>query len=198
MAHELTLGWEHLAVAGLVAREDADDIGLSLAGDEAAFGRLIDRYEGLIGQQMWRFTRDRATHEELVQEVFVQAYLSLKGFRGQAPFEHWLRRIATRTGYRFWQEAAKRRGREAPLDALPAEPSVDPPGTASEAAEYLFVLLETLAPQDRLVLTLHYFEQLDTQEIADRMGWSRTLVKVRAHRARAKLRRQLEAAGYGG
>jgi RNA polymerase sigma-70 factor (ECF subfamily) len=197
MGPELILPWEGCAVNG-VARDDRDDIALSLAGDEGAYARLVERYEHLIAQQMWRFTRDLSAHEELVQEVFVQAYLSLKSFKGTAPFEHWIRRIATRTGYRFWTVEARQRAREAPLEALSHEPATDAPATPSEAAEYLFTLLATLPPQDRLVLTLYYFEQCDTREIAARMGWTRTLVKVRAHRARAKLRRELEQAGYGG
>jgi len=57
-------------------------------------------------------------------------------------------------------------------------------------------LLETLPPKDRLVLTLFYFEGWDMGEIAERVGWSRTLVKVRAHRARRKLRALLEEEGF--
>ncbi len=57
---------------------------------------------------MTRFTRDERMLEELVHDVFVEAYFSLDGYRGDAPFEHWLQRIATRVGYRYWT----RRGRE--------------------------------------------------------------------------------------
>lgn len=77
---------------------------------------------------------------------------------------------------------------------LPVPP--DDPGP-SEAADYLYRLLEQLPWKDRLVLTLLHFDGCDTAEIAQRVGWSRTLVKVRAHRARAKLRSLLEEAGYG-
>jgi RNA polymerase sigma-70 factor (ECF subfamily) len=56
--------------------------------------------------------------------------------------------------------------------------------------------LAELPPRDRLVLTLLHLEELDTQAIAERLGWSRTLVKVQAFRARQKLRKLLEARGY--
>jgi len=77
---------------------------------------------------------------------------------------------------------------------LPRPPAAPDP---SEAAEYLYGLLDRLPPEDRVVLTLLYFEELDTREIARHMGWSRTLVKVRAYRARQKLRTMLGEAGFG-
>lgn len=126
--------------------------------------------------------------EELVQEVFVEAYFSLKGYRGQAPFIHWLRKIGTRVGYRFWKERAKNKAL-LPLtdfDVIEREDTeaVDP----SVAAEILHSLLAQLPRADRLVLTLMYFEQCGTREIAARMGWTRATVKMRAFRARKKLK----------
>lgn len=77
--------------------------------------------------------------------------------------------------------------------ALPA--NEDTPLEAEEAARILHDVLATLPPRDRLVLTLQYFEALDTQAIARRTGWSRAMVKVQAHRARAKLGKRLKALG---
>ncbi len=181
-----------------VTAADRADIAASLQGDQDAYARLVSRYESIIGTQMWRFTRDVSTHEELVQEVFVEGYMSLAGFRGHAPFEHWIRRIATRVGYRYWRKESRERDRRNALEEwrrTALTPAVDQ--TPSQAAECLFRLLETLPPKDRLVLTLFYFEGWDMGEISDRIGWSRTLVKVRAHRARRKLRTLLEAEGFG-
>lgn len=187
-------GW--VLMSAVVSAEDREDIAESLSGSEAAYSRLVTRYQGTIASQMWRFSRDPRIIEELVQEAFVQAYLSLPKFKGRSPFLHWLRAIATRVGYRHWR--SKKRDQER-RDALHALGSVVLPKDAgpSEAGEYLHTLLATLAPEDRLVLTLHYFEGCDTLEIAERMGWSRSLVKVRAYRARKKLRAMLEEAGYG-
>lgn len=177
--------------------DDAHDIRGSLDGDEHAYARLVQRYEALVGKQMWRYSRDPRVAEELVQEVFVEAYVSLKGFRGRAPFEHWLRRIATRVGYRHWRRSARRREREQSLEAMTVPPIPKVANTSpSEAGEYLHTLLQHLPPRDRLVLTLQYFEECSTEEIADRTGWSRSLVKVQAFRARKKLKTMLEEAGY--
>lgn len=177
------------------SKEQAD-IAASLKGDGEAYRRLVVQYQNLIAGQMRRFSQDPVVLEELVQDVFVEAYLSLKSFRGEAPFLHWLRRLATRTGYRYWKAQARRREREAELPEhlpeLPAEPAAL---TQYEAEELLFHLFEKLAPDDRLVLTLFYFDDCGTNEIAEQTGWSRAAVKVRLHRARNRLKVFLKEKG---
>jgi RNA polymerase sigma-70 factor (ECF subfamily) len=179
-----------------VTSEDSADIQASLGGDEQAFARLVGRYQNQVAAQMWRFSRDPVELDELVQDVFIQVYMSLRGFKGQAPFLHWLRRIATRVGYRFWKTRARDESRaealsDLQLDALQAPEEKTP----SEAAELLHMILGQLPPKDRLVLTMMYFEDLSTREIADRTGWTQTVVKVRAHRARQKMKKLLEKSG---
>ena len=177
-----------------MATDDADrrDIRASLEGDGEAYGRLVERHQAQIARRMWRFTRDRRELEELVQDVFVEAYYSLRGYRGAAPFEHWLNRIATRVGYRFWKRR-QQAAREVPLqDWDDFEQPGENPLETQEAAELLHDLLGQLPPRDRLVLTLLYLEELSVAEAARRTGWSRTMVKVQAHRARKKLRALLE------
>lgn len=176
------------AVESIVESTDRKDIAACLSGDKDSYAKLVRRYETQITKLMWRFSRDPGVCEELVQEVFVEAYLSLKGYRGQAPILHWLRRIGSRVGYRFWKEQARMKSTVplADFDAIEAEAAdtVDP----SVAAEVLHSLLARLARPDRLVLTLMYFEQCGTREIAERMGWSRSMVKMRAFRARRKFK----------
>lgn len=178
----------------LVNIDDARDIQGSLDGDGEAYGRLVRRYQDRITGYLWRFTRDRAVCEELLQEVFVQAYFSLPGFKGQSPFAHWLQRIATRTGYRYWKQQRIHRSREAApppgWDNVASRASEDM--APQEAAEFLHALLGQLPPADRLVLTLMHLEERSVAEIADLTGWTKTLVKVRAFRARAKLRKLAE------
>lgn len=176
---------------------DAADIKASLNGDESAYARIMSRYQETITTQMWRFTRDRNDLEELVHDVFVQAYLSLKKFRGDAPFIHWLRRVATFTGYKYWEKKSKHDERHTDISELYHLASNNPEDQKpDEAAEILFKMLERLKPKDRLILTLHYFDGYDMQEVADQLGWNRTIVKVRAHRARNKLKDMMEKAGY--
>jgi RNA polymerase sigma-70 factor (ECF subfamily) len=183
-------------LADTVTQADQQDIAASLNGDGEAYARLVRRYQNEIAARMRRFSRDAAVLEELVQDVFVEAYLSLASFRGQAPFLHWLGKVATRTGYRFWKTRDRRALHEEPLTEtvleLAGDPQAQPP---SEAAETLYRLLERLPPADRLVLTLFYFDECDIREIAERAGWTRTGTKVRLHRARRKLEKILHEAG---
>ena len=176
------------------AAADLRDIRRCLDGEQDAFAGIVERRQDRVSSMMWRFTRDPVDHRELVQDVFVEAYRSLRGYGGRAPFEHWLSRIATRTGYKYW----KRRQRQealAPLEEWDGAAERDPVDLAPEqASERLFGLLAALPPRDRLVLTLRYFEDLDVAETARRTGWSETMVKVQTHRARRKLRTLLETA----
>ncbi len=174
-----------------VENADALDVTASVQGDDEAYARLVRRYEKPVTSLLWRFTRDPAQCEELVQQVFVEAYFSLKTYRGDAPLLHWLRKIATRTGYRFWRKRAKgpQETSLADFDGLGQieaweDERIDP----AEAATVLHALLARLPAPDRLVLTLMYFEDCGTKEIAERMGWSRAKVKTQALRARRKMK----------
>lgn len=173
---------------------DASDIRASLAGDGEAYARLVARYQGAIASTMWRFTRDRGECEALVHEVFVEAYLSLRSYRGRATWLHWLRKIATRTGYRYWKSQAQwRRETKLPAEAwqrLAQQPVGD--GDAHAAAETVYAVLALMKPRDRLVLTLMYLEECSVPEIAELSGWSQTMVKVQAYRARKRLRELIE------
>ncbi len=171
--------------------QDWVDIQASLRGDGGAYARLVRRHQQDIAERMWRFTRDAAEHEELVQDVFVEAYFSLPRFRGDAPFAHWLHVIATRVGYRFWKRRARRRERRS-VSLDDCEAAARPDAPASEAAELAHRLLAGLRPKDRLVLTLLYLEGRSVAETAALTGWSESAVKVRAFRARERLRAAFE------
>lgn len=174
----------------LVLAADVQDIEQTLTGQGDAYGRLVARYQGEIGQWLWRFTRDRIIWEELVQSVFVEAYLHLGRFRREAPFLHWLRKIATRVGYHHWQAQARQRRRN--VQALVADPPVATPqqdvSEQQDEAAMLHSLLAQLPPRDRLVLTLLHIEERSVAETAQLVGWSQVMVKVQAFRARKKLR----------
>ncbi len=171
---------------------DSEDIRDTRNGDPEAYRRLIERHQSAVSKLLWRFTRDRNDHEELIQQVFVEAYMSLDRYAGKAPFEHWLARIATRVGYRFWN-----RHKRTQTVAVPDEQwdqlvqtqndTID----SREAAELVHRLLAQLPPRDRLILTLRYLEQCDIAQTAYRLGWTQTRVRVQAHRAIQKLKKMV-------
>lgn len=170
-------------------KQDRDDVAGTLAGDREAFSGIITRHGEAVQKQMRNFTRDPVRLEELVQDVFVEAYTCLAKFRGDSPFSHWLYRIATFTGRQFWKK------RERDKNSVPLHDNTEEAGgetagrDAKGAAELLFDLLRTLPPDDRTVMTLMYLENLDQAEIARRMGWTRVMVAVRLHRAKQRLKK---------
>ncbi|MBI5724152.1 MAG: RNA polymerase sigma factor [Planctomycetes bacterium] len=174
--------------------QDLQDIQACLAGDGAAYEAIVRRHQSAIARRMWRFTRDRSDLEELVHETFVQAYMGLRNFRGEAPFEHWLNRIATRVGYSHWKVRSERASH--PTVSLADWDGAGPDDTqkvdSRDAAEALHSLLAALPPRDRLVLTLLYIEERPVSEAADLAGWTETMVKVQAFRARKKLKAVIE------
>jgi RNA polymerase sigma-70 factor (ECF subfamily) len=176
------------------ADADERDARAALAGDPEAFEPLVHRYGREVAARMWRFSRDPRTRDELVQDVFVEAYLSLGTYRPGRPFVNWLRQIATRVGYRHWARL-ERQARQVRLEDGPAAPAAPAGGEAApaeRAAALLDSLLARLAPADRLVLTLAHLDGCDLREVAERTGWSRAVVAMRAYRARRKLRRIIE------
>jgi len=128
--------------------------------------------------------------DELVQETFVQAYFSLGKFRGDAPLAHWLHRIAVRVGYRYWTSKKATR-RTVSLE----DQDIAAPAAREDDAELLTRLLDELPPRDRLVVTLMYLEDQSVEATAKLTGWSKTMVKVQAFRARGKLKKMLLSRG---
>lgn len=172
-----------------VSSIDADDVKATLAGDGDAYARIIRRHQPGLVRRMSRFASAAGDIEELVQETFVEAYFSLNRYRGDAPLEHWLQRIATRVGYRFWKRRDKERMKVVSLDVG------DRPAAAEKEwpdVDALMLAVNALPPRDRLVITLVYLEGHSVAEAAKLIGWSKTLVKVQAYRARAKLKKLLE------
>ena len=159
-------------------------IAASLDGDRDAFGELVRRYQQRVFRLAGRFFRHPEDVEEVAQETFLTAWRKLHTYAGRAPFEHWLTRICTRSCY------ARLRRRPAPEPLADADRPVDA-GDPTAGVE-LERLLARLNPADRMVLLLLDGEGWSTAEIADRLGWSTTNVKVRAHRARKRLRKLLE------
>ena len=180
-------------------RSDGDLIAAVLGGDAASFEPLVVKYQPRVFATARRYARHESEVEDIVQEVFVKAFQKLQTFRGDAPFEHWLMRLAVRVCYDFLR--AHQRNRETPFSQM-SEPETDwlerhagDSGNAGEeaSAARLLVerLMEGLSPAARLVITLLEIEERSVKEIAALTGWSVPLVKVRAFRARAEMRKAL-------
>jgi RNA polymerase sigma-70 factor (ECF subfamily) len=178
-------------------RAEAELIAAVLKGDAASFEPLIQKYSPRVFSTARRYARRESEIEDIVQEVWLKAFHKLKGFRGEAPFEHWLMRLAVRTCYDFLR--GHQRNRESSFSEI-SEPEddwldrfvVDPSSAVEDAAAAKLLVdrvLEKLSPPARLVITLLEIEDRSVKEIAGITGWSVPLVKVRAFRARAEMRK---------
>ena len=182
------LGTLTLAILPSEAGERQDEerrwITASLDGDRDAFAELVRRYQQRVFRLAGRFFRRPEDVEDIAQETFLTAWRKLHTYAGKAPFEHWLTRVCTRCCYaRLRQRPDPEPLQNIDLPVAPGDPS---------AGIELERLLARLKPADRMILLLLDGEGWSTAEIADRTGWTRTNVKVRAHRARARLRRIVE------
>lgn len=156
----------------------------------------------MVAKLMWRFTRDPRTLAELVHDTFVQTYLSLEKYRGTGPLGGWIRTIGVRAGYRHWKEKAREKNRQTLDEGVALDPALYSPGepaaeSPEDAHRLLYEALAQLPPRDRLVLTLIYWENCSTREAAELTGWSGSMVRVQAFRARKKLKKLLETTEDG-
>src|SRR5580704_16971950 len=178
---------------------DAELIAAVLKGHTASFEPLVQKYSPRIFATARRYARRESEVEDIVQEVWLKSFQKLGSFRGDAPFEHWLMRLAVRTCYDFLR--GHQRNREMAFSEL-SEPEEDwldrvitHPGEAVEnaaaARQLVERVLEQLSPPARLIITLLEIEDRSVKEISKLTGWSVPLVKVRAFRARAEMRKIL-------
>ncbi|MBI3878850.1 MAG: sigma-70 family RNA polymerase sigma factor [Verrucomicrobia bacterium] len=181
-------------------RSDEDIIRAVLGGDTEAFESLVLKYQPRVFATARRYARREDEVQDIVQEVFMKAFHKLASFRGDAPFEHWLMRMTVRTCYDFLR--LHQRNRENNFTDLGDEESdwlerfnANPAGASDEASaakELIRQILEQLPAPARLVITLLEIEDKSVKEISRLTGWSVPLVKVRAFRARALMRKVLE------
>ncbi len=173
--------------------------------DENAARTLIADLHPQVTRIVRRNLPFRMAQEDLTQEVFAKLFQNLHRYDPRLPLENWVSRLALnvcRDHLRAracrpelrWSDLSEgeRHALEATLHAT--EEPVDAP-IAAAARALIGKLLETLPANDRMVLTLLHFEEKSVDAIVAMTGWNRTLVKVRAFRARARMRRALAQLG---
>jgi RNA polymerase sigma-70 factor (ECF subfamily) len=137
--------------------------------------------------------------EDLAQDIFVKMFHRLDQYRGRegVPFEHWISRLSVTTCLDAlraekrrpeWRWADLSAGEHEWLQYFAGEGVAQAPDESFGAREMVEKLLSLLSPDDRLVITLLDLQEQSVAEISELTGWSRPLVKVRAFRARRKLR----------
>ncbi len=168
------------------------------AGSIDDFAELVRRHQHQVGAILHHYERDPQRLAELAQDTFLRAWRSLDRFEiGRAPFQHWLSRIAVRVALDHLRQR-RRRSTEVPLadlgpGALEWLQRDDEPSELAvrQASELLDHLMQALSPAERLVITLMEIEGHSVKEICELTGSSGVAVRVRALRARVKLRKAL-------
>ncbi len=177
--------------------DDAELLERIRNGATDEFAGIVRRHQGRVFAVLHRYERDGHKVEDLAQETFVKAWRALDQFDGRAPFDHWLSRIAVRVALDHLR-GEKRRQNEVGLpelgdDALDWLRSEDEKNELDgrAAAELLDLAMRELSPLDRVVITMQEIEGRRVKEICAATGASGVAVRVRALRARGKLRRAL-------
>ena len=173
--------------------------------DESAARTLVDRLKDHV-EKLVRAHLPRADEiEDLMQDIFLKLFSRLGQYRGQMPFEHWVSRVAVTTCidklraqkrrpvYR-WSDLTEEQ--QAAFEAVTetAEPVSQCDGLNWQVLEKL---MASLNPAERLMITLFDLEEKSVKEVAAITGWNSGVVRIRAFRARQKLKalyQQLEAA----
>lgn len=172
----------------------------SAAGDAAAFRELYARHRQSVFAVVARMIVGDADREELLQDIFMQVYLSLGNFRGDAKLSTWIHRIAVNVTLQH----IRRKGRRVRLQLGAEAHAADPGGAESAAASSpedeaalrdrrvaVERALSTLSPKKRVVLVLSDFEGHSSQEIAEIVGASSLTVRTRLFYARREFYRAL-------
>jgi RNA polymerase sigma-70 factor (ECF subfamily) len=188
------------------------------AGDENAFVRLVERYQGSMVRVAMMYVPSRAVAEEVVQETWVAVLQGLDRFESRSSLKTWIFRILMNRA----MTRGQREHRTVPFSSLfdptsqPGEPAVEPerfsgPGTpgrwsqppkrwdlpeerllGKETLDHVAAAIETLAPSQREVITLRDVNGWSSKEVCNVLGITETNQRVLLHRARSKVRRALE------
>jgi RNA polymerase sigma-70 factor (ECF subfamily) len=167
-------------------------------GDAEAARRLVERCHPLVARLVRAHRSRTLSEDDLAQEVYLKMFARLDRYEAREgiPFEHWLSRLTVRTCL----DALRAEGRRPMSRAVSLSPEATdwlaslhghrspPVDEVLAARELVEALLARLPPVDRLVLVLLDVEGRSAAEAAELVGWSPTLVRVRAFRARRRLR----------
>ena len=173
----------------------------ALRHDDEAARELVRRLYPLVAKIVGAHRPRRTAEEDLCQMIFIKMFQKLNQFSGKVPLEHWVSRIAVNTCLN--QIAAEKvrpelrhadlsEEEQAVVQNLAASSEELGPDRRFASRQLVEHLLDLLKPAERLVIDLLYLQQRSVEEIRQLTGWSASLIKVRAFRARRKMKDQLD------
>jgi len=174
--------------------KDRELVERCLAGEADAFHGLVDRYRDALYRLVYRFLGNHHDALEMTQETFARAWEKLATFDVNRPFRVWLFSV----GANLSRDLLRKRGRRGLVhsdDMLRGAPGGESPERAAatrEEHERLREAVTRLPDEKRLVVILRYFEGMSLAEMAEIVGEPRNTLKVRLHRARKDLLREMD------
>lgn len=179
------------------AEEDRDLVRRAQGGNEPAFEELIRRHQQRVFALVGGILRRREDVEDVAQQIFLKAFVSLKRFDQRSAFSTWLYKISVNE---CWDYLRKKKVRPLVYESDLSEEQVsrldgivsqdrppESPSTGAEVRELLERMLEKLPEQDRQLLLLKEVEGFSVEELADILGLNVNTVKVRLFRARGRI-----------
>src|SRR6267378_1454001 len=174
-------------------------------GDEVAARELLRHFHPFVLKLVRAHLPRRISEEDLVQMIFIKVFHKLNQYTGRMPLEHWISRIAVNTCFNALKaEKIRPEWRLGDFSEQIAEKIEKLAATAVDTAttddfnlakKLVTELTAQLSPEDRLVITLLHLEEKSVEEIHALTGWSRSAIKVRAFRARARMKKILTERG---
>ena len=171
--------------------EDRDLVRLAVYGETWAFGRLVERYGGRIFGRIRRVVKQPEEAEDLVQEIFLQAYRRLGQLRDGRRFSGWLLKIADNAAFRWRQRRMVQIRFEQLLTAEWGEHAVDESEAEREARMVVRQAIRQLSDAHRDVIEHHYFKGHSYAETAQQLGLEMNTVRSRLQKARQRIRKEM-------
>jgi RNA polymerase sigma-70 factor (ECF subfamily) len=175
---------------------DGQLIGQTLAGEPAAFGQLVLKYQDRLYNSLFRVLGSAEDARDAVQDAFVQAFVKLESFRGSAAFYTWLYRIAFNLAMSHARRKRPTRsldfGRtECGIEPVDGQPSAEANLACQERATLVHAALAELSDDYRQVIVLRELDGCRYDEIAEILELPVGTVRSRLFRARVELRDRL-------
>ena len=164
--------------------EDQKDIRRVLGGDIEAIEAILIRNQPFLTRVIARMI-PRSDVDEITQRAFISAFERLSTYRADKPFQHWLCKIAVNKCNDFWRERKRQSKKQ---EKLSGELNQRDTQTIPSDPDRVDEILDLLSPPDRLLMNCLYVEDMSIESTAKHLGWGISNVKVRAFRAKRKLK----------
>ncbi|MDT8414119.1 MAG: RNA polymerase sigma factor [Flavobacteriaceae bacterium] len=176
--------------------DDNEMVSRSLLGDERAYAVLVGRYQHMVFSLVYSMLRNKEEADEVAQDAFVKAYLSLKQFRGDSKFSSWLYRIAYRSCLDYIRKNARHRtdsiDEKSTKYMTDTNAGTDAYGEIEQKEHTVRLCIESLPAEESAFVKMFYYDKLSLSDIGNIIGISENNAKVKLFRIRNKLKSMLE------